>query len=169
MAKAVLITGSNMGDVAGNIEAARAMIAAQIGNITAQSAVEESEPWGDVKSADGAPARFMNQVLVVETELLPHELLDEINVIEKRMGRTRSEGFCGRRPNRAYSSRTMDIDILFYDDVAIADERLTIPHPLIRERGFVLAPLAAVMPGYVHPSYGRSIAQLLEELKNNDI
>lgn len=179
MAKAVLITGSNMGDAAGNVSKARAMIAAGIGAITAQSAVEESEPWGSVESADDAPARFMNQVLVVETGLTPHALLDKINYIERSMGRVRNDGSsgegdshapcCGRNGEgggRVYASRTMDIDILFYDDAAISDERLTIPHPLICEREFVLAPLAEVMPGYTHPSYGRSIAQLLEELRS---
>lgn len=158
-----------MGDVAGNIAAAREMIASRIGAITVESTVMESEPWGNMESANGtAPARFMNQVLVVETDLSPHNLLQTINDIEKSMGRMRNKGFRDRRPNRIYSSRTMDIDILFYDDISMSDERLTIPHPLIRERRFVLAPLAAVMPDYVHPTYGRSIAELFEENEKSD-
>ena len=184
-----------MGDRGDNIAAARELIAMRVGRVTAASAVGESEPWGDVVGVEnkeypsgaadasnvngavnsgesGNVAPFLNQVLVVETRLTPYTLLDEIQAIEKSLGRVRGhkskQGYAGSTQIesdhcRTYSSRTMDIDILFYDDMEMADGRLTIPHPHIRERAFVLRPLAEIMPEYVHPAYGQSVAELLKK------
>ncbi len=155
MARAVLITGGNVGDRRANLAAAAEMIASRVGCIEARSSLRESEPWGVMEEGAGA---FLNQVLVVETALGPQELLDAVLGIEAELGRRRVEG--GHR----YTSRTMDIDILFYDDRVIGTDRLTVPHPLIAERKFVLAPLCEVLPGLVHPVNGKTAGEMLEEL-----
>ncbi len=156
MARTVLIAGGNVDDVRANLVAAGEMIAARVGRIEACSSVRESEPWGDMEDGAGA---FLNQVLVVETPLGPFELLAAVQGIEAESGRQRVAGA------HRYASRTMDIDILFYDDLVIGTERLTIPHPLIAIREFVLAPLAEVLPGMVHPVSGKTAGEMLAELK----
>lgn len=165
MARAVVILGGNTGDVAANIAAAREMIAARVGRITELSEVMRSEPWGDMDEDAGA---FLNQVVVAETALAPELLLDALQEIERELGRVRPEP-CGERPKagvkRKYSSRTMDLDILFYDNIVMETERLTLPHPLIAQREFVLAPLAGALPGYRHPVTGKTAGEMLGELK----
>lgn len=159
MARAVLITGGNDGDVRANLAAAAEMIAARVGEIVLRSSVRESEPWGEMEHGTRA---FLNQVLVVETALGPFELLDAVQGIETELGRQRVKG------THRYASRTMDIDILFYDDRVIECERLTIPHPLIAVREFVLAPLCEVLPEIVHPVSGKTAMEMLAELVIND-
>ncbi len=160
MARAVLIAGGNLGDRRANLVAVEEMIASRVGTIEARSSVRESEPWGDMEDGAGA---FLNRVLVVETPLGPFELLDAVQEIEAELGRRRVAGAC------KYASRTMDIDILFYDDMVVDGERLTIPHPLIAEREFVLAPLAEVLPGMVHPVSGKTVGEMLAELMVNKL
>ena len=115
--------------------------------------MRESEAWG-FESDD----RFLNQALVVETALDAERLLDACQQIEREMGRVRT-------PGAEYSSRTMDIDILFYENRVISTERLIVPHPRLEQRDFVLAPLEEVLPGLVHPVSGKTVRQLREELK----
>ena len=154
MERAVLLTGGNLGDVAANLREAARRIAARVGCITARSRVYVSEPWGFE-----APERFLNQVLVVETELSPGTLLETVQRIEAELGRER-----GGAPG--YASRTMDIDILFYGNRVISTPRLTVPHPLLHERMFVLEPLGEVLPALVHPLLGRTVAELRADLED---
>lgn len=149
-AQVVLLTGGNLGDVAGNLRAARERIGARVGAVVAASSVRESGAWGFE-----APERFFNQVLVVQTALAPEEVLDVCQEIECELGRRRGSA-------TGYASRTMDIDILFYDDLCIDTPRLTIPHPLIAMRPFVLEPLAEVLPEFRHPVLGRTVRELKE-------
>lgn len=148
MARVVLLTGGNLGPVAENLEAASRAVAQEVGPIVGRSSVRESEAWGFE-----AKERFLNQVLVVDTELKPQEVLRRCQRIEQRFGRV-------RRPGQGYASRTMDIDILFYDRRIIDTPELRIPHPLIGERDFVLAPLEEVMGDFIHPVSGCTIRQM---------
>ncbi len=148
MARVVLLTGGNLGPVAENLEAASRAIAREVGPIVNRSSVRESEAWGFE-----AKERFLNQVLVVDTEWEPLEVLRRCQHIEECFGRV-------RHPGQGYASRTMDIDILFYDRRIIDTSELRIPHPLIGERDFVLAPLEEVMGDFIHPVSGRTIRQM---------
>lgn len=157
--KAVLMTGSNMGDREGNLSAALSMLD-EAGRVIACSGVYESEPWGEMGDGGG---NFMNQAVVLETGLVPEELLDVTQDIERRLGRTvKGEG----RGLRVYASRMIDIDILFYGDMVVDTGRLVVPHPLMGAREFVLMPLAEILPGMRHPVTGKTVAEMLSELKD---
>lgn len=147
-----------MGDVAGNMARALTLISHRIGDIKALSSVFDSDPWG----FDSAQM-FMNQVVVVDTQLEPRDLLSVIHDIEREMGRTRESVVCGGAEQRVYSSRTMDIDILFYDNIVLNTPELTVPHPMLQHRDFVLRPLAQVMGQYVHPILKCRVAELWHE------
>lgn len=136
--RVILLTGSNRGDRAALLAQARERIEAKVGPVVRASSVHESEPWGF-----DDPQSFLNQVLIVDTALEPFALLDELQAIEQELGRVRNEG-----KREGYEARPIDIDILFYGELVIDSERLTIPHPLIREREFVLVPLREVMPDW---------------------
>ena len=127
-----LALGSNLGDKDRNLQLALEKIAENIGTIAALSSVHASEPWGY-----SSENRFLNQVIKVETELSPLELLKAIQAIERQMGRihTNSPG---------YEDRIIDIDIILYDDWVYQSEELTIPHPLYRQRPFVWEPLEEI-------------------------
>jgi len=156
MAEAVVITGGNLGDVAGNLTAAREMIAAEAGKIVAESSVRDSAPWGFE-----APERFLNQVLIVDTSLEPEEMLVRMLAIEKRLGRERPATTTGAEDaKKKYASRTMDIDLLFYGNRVIDTPALTLPHPRIAERMFVLDLLCEVIPGFRHPVLGKTMKEL---------
>ena len=107
MARVVLITGANLGPVAENLAEAVRLLAETVGRIVLRSSLRESEPWGFE-----ADERFLNQVLAIETPLSPERVLDECQRIERILGRVRT-------PDTGYRSRTMDIDMLFYEDRVI--------------------------------------------------
>lgn len=164
MAEAVLITGGNLGDVDSNLARALELITRHAGEICAVSSVMESEAWGF-----SATERFLNQVVVIRTELQPLQLLESVQAIERELGRRReneSDSNETSAEGRKYHSRTMDIDILFYDNIVLREPRLTIPHPMLHERSFVLQPLAQVLGGYRHPLLGKSVGELWQELND---
>lgn len=143
MIDAVLLLGGNMGDMPRNLDKARMEISKRLGKITDMSKEYKSEAWGF--SGD----EFLNQALVCNTELTPIELLNQIWEIEKLFGRDRgseAEELAKYNDRKLglveYSPRAMDIDILYYGNEEINTPLLTIPHPLISEREFVLRPLA---------------------------
>ena len=146
-----MLLGSNLNDRFGSLKAARVAISNKIGSIQAESAIYESEPWGFQ-----ANHQFLNQVVKVKTGLDPFQIMDEIFRIEKEMGRVRI-------PENGYISRTIDIDILFYNDEIIKDDNLVIPHPKLQERMFTLVPLSELDISFIHPSFRKSIGQLKEE------
>lgn len=131
-----LSLGSNLGDRAAMIEAALAALAETPGiRVTARSRLHETPPWGDT---DQGP--FLNAACAIETDLAPLALLDACQAIELRLGRVRT---------LRWGPRSIDIDIIHVVGVTMTNPRLTLPHPLWRERAFVLAPLAEVAPGLV--------------------
>jgi len=153
MARAVLLTGSNMGEKRYLLNRACTLIAKQIGPVVCESSIYESEPWGFQSDET-----FLNQALLIETKLEPIALLNAIQTIEKELGRKRKEA----PPDevRIYESRPIDIDILFYDDLILNEERLRIPHPLLAEREFVLVPLREILPDYIHPVLQKPVCDL---------
>ena len=161
--RTVIITGGNIGDRAGYLRQAREMLACGVGNIIDESAVYESEPWGEMNDRGGC---FLNQVLVLDTDLGPLALLDKTQEIELRLGRASKGEATGY--GRKYSSRTIDIDILFYDNAIVHERRLEVPHPMIAEREFVLVPLSEVLPRYRHPVTGKTPIEMLNELNKKD-
>ncbi len=162
MARAVLITGGNRDDQRRLLEEACRLIGEQIGSVTAASAHYESEPWGFE-----AEASFWNQVVEVETSLEPEELLNATQRIEQQLGRDRTaEAREKQQSGQRYASRAMDVDILLYDDRVVSSERLTIPHPRMAERTFVLRPLCELMPHRRHPLTGECFGDLLRKLEN---
>ncbi len=145
-----------MGEMKPLLHRAQEMINAEIGPVMRCSHRYKSAPWGFE-----AGAHFSNQVLICDTELSPQEVLAKVQAIEAALGRDRAaEAVEKERTGQNYSSRVMDVDILFYEDEIIADENLVIPHPLLHERDFVLEPLSEVAPDKVHPVLGQTIAEL---------
>lgn len=120
----------------------------------------ETKAWGFESECP-----FENQILVVDTELSPEELLHTVQKIELELGRNRAaEEQEKAATGAAYGSRPIDIDILFYDDCVVDTPELKIPHPLLHQRDFVLAPLCEIMRDYRHPVLGKTIGELRDEL-----
>lgn len=159
MARVVVITGGNRGDVRCLLQEAARLLEEHVGKIVKASAHYESEPWGFE-----AENSFWNQVLVLESRLEPEELLRVTQSIEERLGRDRRrEGEEKALSGERYASRTMDIDILFYADRVLSTETLQIPHPRIAEREFVLRPLCEILPGMRHPESGLTMLELYKK------
>ncbi|WP_276359877.1 2-amino-4-hydroxy-6-hydroxymethyldihydropteridine diphosphokinase [Daejeonella sp. H1SJ63] len=145
-----LLLGSNMGDSKQYIADAIYMIGEKIGKVEKQSSLYQTASWGKSDQPD-----FINQAIELRTELNPESLLKSILEIEKLLGRQRSE---------KWGSRTIDIDILLYEDQIIDDPDLKIPHPFLPERRFALMPLHEIAPDFIHSASGKTIEQLLLEL-----
>lgn len=153
MEKAILLLGSNEGEREERLQQAVENIANQIGDITSLSNIYQSEAVGYESSS-----LYLNQVIVVQTDLEPFELLACTQQIENLLGRVRSK-------TERYTDRTIDIDILFYGDRIIDSETLTIPHPLIAEREFVLRPLMDIESTMKHPQTGVKIEEMWRKFK----
>ena len=134
------------------IAQATELIQQRIGSVVAASRVYETEPWGEF---DTPQQDFLNQGLLVETAMTAHEVLHEALAIEAELGRKRKAG------SKLYSSRPMDIDLIFYNDEVIESAELTIPHPRMHLRQFVLEPLAEIMPDYRHPVLGLTVREMM--------
>ena len=133
--------GSNLGDREEHIRKAIALIGESIGLVIRQSSLIETEPWG-FESAN----RFLNSVILVETTLTPRQLLKATQKIERQLGRKKkSTDSCLLTPV-SYSDRSIDIDILLYDDLTVDEPDLKIPHPLMEQRDFVMTPLNEIKP-----------------------
>lgn len=162
MARVALLLGGNQGDVKRTLQTAQQLINSRVGAVLRCSHRYESEPWGFP-----AAQRFSNQALEVSTDLSPLEVLDACQGIERELGRNRAaEAIEKASSGAAYSSRPIDIDIIFYGDEVIDDERLTVPHPLLAEREFALQPLAEIMRRHRHPVTGVTVVEMLDALRN---
>ncbi len=150
MIRAYVALGSNLGDPVRTIEDAIDAMAALRGSLlTAISSLYRTAPVGLRNQPD-----FINAVVALDTRLPPRELLDELSTLEARFGRIREPGSVKNAP------RTLDLDLLLHGDTVQDDPALTLPHPRMHERAFVLAPLAEIAPELVVPGYGR-VADLL--------
>ena len=146
-----LCLGGNIGDRQKALELANAKINQIIGEVSLKSPIYETEAWG----VDNQQA-YLNQCIEVKTELMPNELILSLLSIEKELGRERSISL-------TYQPRTIDIDILLYNNEVIETEELTVPHPRLHLRKFVLIPLNAIAPNYLHPIFNKTIFSLLNE------
>ena len=146
--------GGNLGNRLANLRTAVKFIGERIGNVEKISSVYLSEPWG-FKHAK----YFTNIVAKVRTSLSADEVLTKAFEIETELKRTRS--------GNGYEGRTMDIDILFFNDEIICTERLKVPHPLICQRLFVLLPMQEIDPDFVHPQNGKTMQELTEICPDN--
>ncbi len=142
-----LLIGGNVGNRIKNIEIAVNLIEEQIGKVIKRSGIYETDAWGNTNQPD-----FLNQVLLADTDLNAFESMQRIFFIENKMGRIRME---------KNDPRIIDIDILFFNNEVINEPDLTIPHPQIQNRKFVLIPLNELSPGLIHPVLNKSITNLL--------
>jgi len=149
MSRLYLSLGSNLNERYANLRRAIALLREHM-TVTTISPVYATEPWGD---RDQPP--FLNICVAASTPLAPHDVLHLIKSIEHEMG---------RRPTHRWGPRLIDIDIIFYDNLVLRDEELTIPHPRLAERAFVLAPLADLIPDFRHPQTGETVQELLDRI-----
>lgn len=147
-----LSIGSNMGDRVEKVRTAAALIHKKIGKIARKSKLYETQAWG--KTDQDA---FINQVIMINTMYDPRDLLEEISLIEKEMGRERKE---------KWGPRVIDIDILFYGKRIVRDKGLEIPHPELQNRMFILAPLIEIAPDLEHPVLKQPIDLLFMECRD---
>ncbi len=154
MNKVYLQLGSNIEDRILNITRAIEEIKNNIGNIILDSKLYESSAWGVTNQAD-----FLNKVICIETNLNPEEILSATQKIERLIGRKERE---------KWAQREIDIDILFYNNQEIKKRNLSIPHPLIQDRLFVLYPLNEIAKDFIHPSYNKNISELLKNCNDKE-
>ena len=149
-----LALGSNLGDRLANLKQAIAALSPQM-EVKAKSRVYETPPWGYSEQ----PV-FLNQVVRVSTYLEPISLLKHVK---------RLETILGREPSFPNGPRSIDIDILFYDNLTLNTSSLAIPHPQVHERGFVLMPLNDIAPALVHPTLGKTVSEMLKSCDTSGI
>ena len=152
MNSAYLLIGGNLGNRIGNLDTVRSFIQKNIGKIVSASSIYETAAWGITEQPD-----FLNQVIIMETEFSATQIMKKILAIENKMGRIRTQ---------KNASRIIDIDILFFNDEVINEADLTIPHPEIQNRKFVLVPMYEIASDFLHPVLKVSIKDLLSTSKD---
>ena len=154
MPRAYIALGSNLRDRAAHLAAARTALTRRM-VLCRISRIYETPPWGYADQ----PA-FLNQVVEAETDLSPEALLAYLKSLEAALG---------RRPTFRYGPRVIDLDILFYEDLVLETPRLTIPHPRLHERAFVLVPLAEIAPRLRHPLLGLAVSELAAGIEGDGV
>ena len=157
MSRIYLGIGSNLGDKEQNIKTALKLVEERVGKIIIQSSICQTMPWGF--HSDNI---FFNSAACVETNLTPMQVLSVIKMIEMEMGRT------SKSSQGMYADRIIDLDLLFYEDQVINEVMLTVPHPLLQYRMFVLMPMTEIAPDLVHPVLKLPMRELLTRLVINE-
>ena len=147
--------GSNLGDRSRNLQGAIERLG-KVGVITAVSSIYQTKPW----MVDGYQPRYLNQVVAVNTILDALQVVTELLAIESSLGRVREE---------KNASRTLDLDLLLHGDIVLEASGVTVPHPRLHERAFVLVPLAEIAADVVHPILDRTISDLADESDRSGI
>jgi len=150
-----ILLGSNLGNREEQLQLATAEILRLCGDLLAKSSIYETKPWGFEDECD-----FLNQVIVIKTSQSPVNLLHQLLEIEIYLGRKRTN-------SDGYISRNIDIDILYYGNIVVETEKLSIPHPRLHLRRFTLVPLFELMPDFIHPVLQKSHSELLQTLDDS--
>ncbi len=159
--RAFIGIGTNLGDRAANYRQALQRLAdLPDTRIVRQSSVYETEPVGDLKGS------FLNLVVELETEMPADALMRRLLAIERAMGRKRPAARKPSRKTAGYTPRTIDLDLLLFNKEVINTPSLTVPHPRLHERRFVLAPMVELAPMLIHPKTNKTISEMLVELKS---
>jgi 2-amino-4-hydroxy-6-hydroxymethyldihydropteridine diphosphokinase len=151
--KVFLGLGSNLGNREENLLKAQKLIDKKVGKVHSKSSIYETAAWGITEQN-----AFLNQVLEIETVFSPDAVLHLLLKIEKNMGRIREI---------KWGERSIDIDVLYYNNEIISTENLVVPHPFIQERKFVLVPLCEIAPVFIHPRLKQSNLELLEKCQDS--
>ena len=141
-----LLLGSNLGDKLTNLDTAKAAINTEIGKVEQFSSLYETEPWGKIPTET-----FINQMLKVSTRLSPQSVMVKIIAIEEAMGRKRE---------KKWENRIIDIDIIFYGTEILNTKTLNIPHPQFEKRNFAILPMLELAPDFIHPNLNQSIEEI---------
>lgn len=152
MATVYLGLGTNLGNKEANLRTAIHKLQKRIGKQVSLSSFYETAPWGFESDHS-----FLNAAIGLETSLSPIEILHITQEIEKELGRTK------KSVNGSYSDRLIDIDILLYDTLVLQTPELTIPHPLMTERDFVMKPLIEIAGNVIHPTRQKTLSELYQE------
>lgn len=155
MRQIILIIGGNIGDRLSLITQAKQLLDEKIGKVSLISSLYETEAWGGISKGN-----YLNQILILESELSAELVLDKALQIEKVLGRQRDV---------KWGNRTMDIDILYYGGEILDTPNLKIPHPYLHLRRFVLEPLAEIAPDFVHPVLNLTSSELLQNCEDDSI
>lgn len=158
MAIVYLSLGSNLGDRLGYLQQAASLLGAhQEISIVATSSFYETEPW-QMDSENW----FVNAIVQILTSLSPENLLAECQRVETQLGRKRNG-------KNAYTDRTIDIDILFYDNQLLNTPTLTIPHPYFYKRAFLIVPMLEIAQDFIHPALNKTVSEIYDELENPEM